>query len=784
MAQLLQAVIDTQKNNYKSIGQVNAGDTLELELELRMNGKPIIFDSIEAELLIKKSDNNRIRQTKDIIYEDGKFKIIVDEQGVTYPGIVTNQLIIKDSGRISTVLFYFQVGTSLDREIIQSISKIEVLEQLDEYVVTAFANLQEYEQRIIAGDASIRKLNEDMIAAEKVRDTAEKKREELKNTLQTKLENGEFNGPQGEQGEIGPMGPQGIQGQVGPRGPQGIQGQTGAVGPVGPQGPKGDTPDMTEFEKKINEQYEHIVSEFDTFINTSDELGDSLVDKVNQATIKNTELKKSLEETKKYIDGLDGSQNIPQLALDINELKEEVVSKDNKIIATENTLLEGATPSVVNYTITGRSVLDAEGQFKSVHNATLGIRGGKNLWNRYGRFDSKYSYNPAVEFLTNGVSIIPNYEENGDYACKRGLVQEVYGQRIRVKANTDYIVCYKFISAGHGIQTHIYGKTAKIKVLGTATTGQVTHKFNTGNNTEIIIGFCNGHGSDSVLYKALIRDIAVYEHDGTITSNSYVYEEFKDNNVKLSEKIPVEYNGIPLFPLSSTINDYKADYIMGNTLYKNSFEYAITGDEVLGHGVYGKTGTEQLQLTVAVPFLKQGENHLFVGNNQKGAIGNNINLSSYTNQVDARDGFIARGDGVGAIDGYNKEHLVQFALSYKTLGMTEEEFISYNSSLVLSKFREWLKSKNIVVTFGLKSDIEVPLNNVGTFFVYENSEMYIEDVEGISPIMSFYYNKSLKGAINSLTDEIEKIKRTIIEHVDYLIDNDFRITMLELGLQI
>ena len=188
MAQLLQAVIDTQKNNYKSIGQVNAGDTLELELELRMNGKPIIFDSIEAELLIKKSDNNRIRQTKDIIYEDGKFKIIVDEQGVAYPGITTNQLIIKDSGRISTVLFYFQVGTSLDREIIQSISKIEVLEQLDEYVVTAFANLDEYEKRIIAGDSAIRKLNDDMIAAEKVRDAAEAKRQENYNTAEASRE--------------------------------------------------------------------------------------------------------------------------------------------------------------------------------------------------------------------------------------------------------------------------------------------------------------------------------------------------------------------------------------------------------------------------------------------------------------------------------------------------------------------------------------------------------------------------------------------------------------------
>ena len=184
MAQLLQAVIDTQKNNYKSIGQVNAGDTLELELELRMNGKPIIFDSIEAELLIKKSDNNRIRQTKDIIYEDGKFKIIVDEQGVTYPGIVTNQLVINDEGRVSTCLFYFIVGTSLDREILQSIDKVEVLEQLDEYVLQAFENLREFEERIEAGDATIRKLNDDMIAAEKVRDAAEAKRQENYNTAE------------------------------------------------------------------------------------------------------------------------------------------------------------------------------------------------------------------------------------------------------------------------------------------------------------------------------------------------------------------------------------------------------------------------------------------------------------------------------------------------------------------------------------------------------------------------------------------------------------------------
>ncbi|MCE9656693.1 hypothetical protein LPC13_15615, partial [Clostridium celatum] len=133
--------------------------------------------------------NNRIRQTKDIIYEDGKFKIIVDEQGVTYPGIVTNQLVINDEGRVSTCLFYFIVGTSLDREILQSIDKVEVLEQLDEYVLQAFENLREFEERIEAGDATIRKLNDDMIAAETNRENAEADRGSTFDNLVTRMNN-------------------------------------------------------------------------------------------------------------------------------------------------------------------------------------------------------------------------------------------------------------------------------------------------------------------------------------------------------------------------------------------------------------------------------------------------------------------------------------------------------------------------------------------------------------------------------------------------------------------
>ena len=89
----------------------------------------------------------------------------------------------------------------------------------------------------------------------------------LINTVNTKLENGEFNGPKGEQGPQGPKGDTGQAGATGAtgpkgdkgdaftysdftaeqlaalKGPQGDKGDTGATGPVGPQGPKGDTGD-------------------------------------------------------------------------------------------------------------------------------------------------------------------------------------------------------------------------------------------------------------------------------------------------------------------------------------------------------------------------------------------------------------------------------------------------------------------------------------------------------------------------------------------------------------
>ena len=111
-------------------------------------------------------------------------------------------------------------------------------------------------------------------AAAKRADDAASGAQKIANDVQKKLDNGEFvgaTGPQGEKGEPGAQGPRGEKGDTGERGPQGEtgapgpqgpQGETGAIGPqgprgetgaTGPQGPKGKDGEVT-FESLTDEQ--------------------------------------------------------------------------------------------------------------------------------------------------------------------------------------------------------------------------------------------------------------------------------------------------------------------------------------------------------------------------------------------------------------------------------------------------------------------------------------------------------------------------------------------------
>lgn len=136
MIQRMAVTVDTKKTNYKNVGKINHGDDLILEVEVVSDGSVISFDDPMVDLLVKKSDGKMIRQTSGIeLIKPNIFVIELSKDCVTSPGLTTNQLIINDNGRISTCMFYFTINNSLEKDVIQSIAKVEVLEQLDEYAI-------------------------------------------------------------------------------------------------------------------------------------------------------------------------------------------------------------------------------------------------------------------------------------------------------------------------------------------------------------------------------------------------------------------------------------------------------------------------------------------------------------------------------------------------------------------------------------------------------------------------------------------------------------------------
>ena len=87
---------------------------------------------------------------------------------------------------------------------------------------------------------------EERRANELERISNETERETYFEDMKKKVEEGYFNGGQGEQGPQGIQGPQGERGIQGEPGPQGPKGDTGEAGIQGIQGPKGDKGDPGE----------------------------------------------------------------------------------------------------------------------------------------------------------------------------------------------------------------------------------------------------------------------------------------------------------------------------------------------------------------------------------------------------------------------------------------------------------------------------------------------------------------------------------------------------------
>lgn len=127
-----------------------------------------------------------------------------------------------------------------------------------------------------------------------------------------------------------------------------------------------------------------------------------------EATQKKSELESSLEETKKFIEGLDGSQNIPQIRLDVDELQNGL--KNNQSLAYQG------------YSITCENTIESR---------TEGMKiGGMSLINVIPKGLKSYKY------------LVPGFTFEGDTLVIQGSegYQTLFFKDFLFKPNTKYTV--------------------------------------------------------------------------------------------------------------------------------------------------------------------------------------------------------------------------------------------------------------------------------------------------------------------------------------------------------
>lgn len=186
MKQYIKNNVDTQLNN-QCFGKFNMLDNVELEIKVLTNGDVgEAWEQPTFELIGVKMDKNEVRQTEDfevLSLTEHTVKVALDEQFTTKDGVLDMQLVVKDNGRVSTCVFSFVVGKSLEGNIVESIRKIDTLDDLDVVV----ANLRDYEQQIDQINTEVVATNEDI----KIEEAKRKQDELVRVTKETARANAE-----------------------------------------------------------------------------------------------------------------------------------------------------------------------------------------------------------------------------------------------------------------------------------------------------------------------------------------------------------------------------------------------------------------------------------------------------------------------------------------------------------------------------------------------------------------------------------------------------------------
>lgn len=216
--QIYRKSLDLQKNGAQWSIDIRQNDvnSRRIVISLTDGGKAFILGGdMIATIYGKKTDGNVIY--KDCTIENGMAIVDVEKQLITVAGTVECELRIYDSNAAGAQL------------LTTPRFNIEVYDVLSD------------ENRITSTSDYSALTNETVKSQE-----ATKRANDISDTLETKLANGEL---KGEKGDTGPQGEQGPKGDTGPQGEQGPKGDTGIQGPQGVPGPKGEKGEQGSSEK-------------------------------------------------------------------------------------------------------------------------------------------------------------------------------------------------------------------------------------------------------------------------------------------------------------------------------------------------------------------------------------------------------------------------------------------------------------------------------------------------------------------------------------------------------
>ncbi|KAF2783036.1 hypothetical protein SV13_12645 [Clostridium perfringens] len=284
-----------------------------------------------------------------------------------------------------------------------------------------------------------------------------------------------------------------------------------------------------------------------------------------EATSKNTELQASLEKTKEFIEGLDRSQNIPQIRLDVDALQ-------NGLKSNQSLSYEGSSISA-NDTLEGR---------------TEGMRiGGRTLVNLW---DIKTTDGFYMVNLNNGYYI----ESNKNFSCKPNTKYTViYNEKIP----TD---CYASVLYKDANGLHINeGANCRNGQMVTFTTPNNCYYLYTRGFRNTAPHSLSGNGFNFIIVEGELKDKIKYfeglksfgeaekvEDKYKITLLSNGKNLFNINNIELKiESIIKTDNGYILKNYSNNTNKKVKDlfpFLMIGKTYSFSFEFDYKGNSPTG----------------------------------------------------------------------------------------------------------------------------------------------------------------------------------------------------------